>query len=300
MTDERDDLGRFRDAFLDYLEGFRDQPPRPKDLPERHRQAAESFVDSIMAARGVDPYASRPSIEQLLTSRSPTSDQASELGDALQSHLRLTVDHKAVVARDAASAAFGLASALVIQARGMRIRVVPETTSLNLDYALAKRAEDIAMVFSAFPESHAVLYTTTGQEPHAVVVDRSDVREAIETPSGEVGAPRLRRLMADPGTACEEWLTKLIPEFRPLGTELLETRGASEADLDPYQLAIKVVSEVSAAGSRARIGAKQETWTGFGDCEAERLADLVQKAQRGQLSEKDYESCIDELVEMGA
>ena len=134
----------------------------------------------------------------------------------LQNHLRDTVDHRAVVAPDAASTAVGLASVFVIQARGMRIRVVPETTSSDLDFALTERAEDIDRVFSAFPDSHAVLYTTMGQEPLAVVLDRGDVQGAIETPSGEMRAPRLRRSVIDAGTACEVWLRGMIPEFKPL------------------------------------------------------------------------------------
>ena len=66
MTIEHDDLRRFKDAYLDYLEGDRDDPPALEDLPEEQRPTAEAFIESITAARGVDPYASRPSIEQLL------------------------------------------------------------------------------------------------------------------------------------------------------------------------------------------------------------------------------------------
>ena len=300
MASKRDDLSRFRDAYLDYLEGTRGDPPAFEELPEDQRPAAESFVESIMAARGVDPYASRPSIEQLLAWRSKTTDQAGDLGEVLQDHLRLTIDPRAMVASDPASAAMGLASASVIQARGMRLRVVPETTSENLDYALIRRAEDISRVFSAFPETHAVLYATTGQSPLAVVVDRGDVQGAIETPSGEMREPRLRRAVADPGTACEIWLRGLIPEFQPLGTDLLESIAAPESALDPHNLARKVVGEVSTAGARARIQAKQDTWRDFGDLEAERLADIIQEAQLGQLSEDDYRSRIDELVVMAA
>ena len=154
MTSERDNLSKFRDAYLDFLEGGRDEPPVLEDLPEEQRRAAKAFIDSITAARGVDPYASRPSIEQLLASRYQTNGRTRELGEVLQNHLRLTVDHRALVTPDAASAAVGLASALVIQARGMRIRVVPEASSENLDYALTRRAEDIARVFSNFPDTH--------------------------------------------------------------------------------------------------------------------------------------------------
>ena len=300
MNSERDNLDRFRDAYLDYLEGLRSEPPALEELPEDQRLAAESFIQSIQAARGVDPYATRPSIEQLLAWRSQTTDQTGEFGEDLQDHLRLTVDHTAVVTTDPASDAMGLASTLVIQARGMRIRVVPETTSENLDYAITRRAEDISKVFNAFPETHAVLYTTTGLRPSAVVVDRGDVQGAIETPSGEMREPRLGRSMADAGTACEVWLKGLIPEFQPLGTDLLKSTAAPELTLDSHLLARKVVSEVSTAGARARIQAKQDTWRDFGDHEAERLADLVEQAKLGQLSPEGYKSCIDELVVMAA
>ena len=300
MTSERDDLSKFRDAFLDYLERERDEPPALEDLPEEQRRAAEAFIKSIMAARGVDPYASRPSIERLLASWSQTSDRTSELGEVLQNHLRLTVDHRALITPDAASAAVGLASALVIQARGMRIRVVPEEDSANLDYALTRRAEDIARVFSAFPDSHAVLYTTIGQGPRAVIVDRGDVQGAIETPSGKMRAPRLRRSITDAATACEVWLMGMIPEFQPLSTDLLEPTAAPESALDPYQLASKVVDEVSKAGAQARIEAKRDTWRDFGDQEVQHLADIVHEAQLGQLSEEGYISRLDELVRIAA
>ena len=300
MNSERDDLSKFRDAFLDYLEGNRDGPPTLEDLPAAQRREAEAFIKSIMAARGVDPYASRPSIEQLLASQSQTSDRISELGELLQDHLRLTVDPRALVTPDVASAAFGLASALVIQARGMRIRVVPEAYSADLNYALSRRAEYIAKVFSAFPDSHAVLYTTTGQRPLAVVVDQGDVQGAIETPSGEMRAPRLRRSIIDATTACEVWLMGMIPEFQPLSTDQLEPTAAPESTLDPYQLASKVVVDVSTAGARARVEAKQDTWRNFGDQEAQRLAAIVHEAQLGPLSEEDYRSHLDELVGVAA
>ena len=300
MTSERDDLSKFQDAYLDYLEGDRDKPPALEDLPEEQRSAAKAFIDSITAARGVDPYASRPSIEQLLASRSQTNGRTRELGEVLQNHLRLTVDHRALVIPDAASAAVGLASALVIQARGMRIRVVPEASSADLDYALTKRAEDIARVFSEFPDTHAVLFTTTGQELLAVVVDRGDVHRAIETPSGERRAPRLRRSIADAATACEEWLTGMIPDFEPLSIDLPEPTANPESALNPYRLASKVVDEVSTTGARARIEAKRATWGDFGVQEAQRLATIVQEAQLGQLSEEDYKLRLDELVGIAA
>ncbi len=300
MTSEPDDLSKFRDAFLDYLEGHREEPPALEGLPGEQRPGAEAFVKSIMAARGVDPFASRPSIELLLASRSSNGDRTSDLGESLQDHLRMTVDPRALAVPDAASAAVGLASVLVIHARGMRIRVVPETTSANLEGALTNRAEAIAKVFSAFPDTHAVLYVTTGQEPLAVVVDRGDVHGAIETPSGERRAPRLRRPIADAGKACEVWIRGMIPEFEPLSIDLLKTTTSPESALNPYYLASKVVDEVCTAGARAQIEAKRATWRDFGEDEAQRLATIVQAAQLGELSEEAYNSHLDKLVGMAA
>ncbi len=296
MTIEHDDLSRFQDAYLDYLEGGRAEPPALDDLHVEQRRSAEAFIKSITASRGIDPRASRPSIEQLLESWTRTSESASKLGEVLQDHLRLTVDRRALVTPDAASTVLGLSSTLMIQARGMRMRVVQETTSENLNFTLANRAEDVAKVFTAFPDSHAVLYTTTGQTPHAVVLDRGDVQRAIETPSGERRAPRLRRSIAAATTACETWLKGIIPEFEPLSTDLLEYTTAPESAVDPFRLANKVVEEVSTSGARARIEAKRITWGSFGDLEAQRLAAVVQEAQRGQLSKEVYEYHLDELV----
>ena len=296
MTIEHDDLSRFQDAYLDYLEGDSDEPPTLEDVPRQQRREAEAFIKSITAARGIDPYASRPSIEQLLESRPQTTDPASELGEVLRNHLRRTVDPRALVALDAASAAVGLSSTLVIQARGMRMRVVQEVPSENLDYTLASRAEDIAKVFSTFPDTHGVLYTTVGREAHAVVLDRGDVQGAIETPSGERRAPRLRRPVAPVTKACEVWLRGIVPEFEPLSTDLLGPIAATESAVDPLHLANEVVREVSVAGVRARVEAKRDTWTEFGDLEAEHLASIVQEAQRGPMSEEIYNSHLDELV----
>lgn len=300
MTNGSDVLSRFHDAFLDYLEGNRDEPPAVEELPQDQRGAAEAFIRSIIAARGVDPYASRPSIEQLLAWRSQTNERASNLNELLQEHLRRKVDPRASVGPDAASAAVGLASTSVIQARGMRMRVVPEPNSTDLGYTLTKRAEDIDRVFSAFPDSLAVLYTTIGQRPLAAVVDRGEVLRAIETPSGEIQAPRLRRPITDAATACEEWLMGMIPEFQPLSIARRDPSGAPESALDPYGLASRAVLEVSAAGTRARIEAKQVTWENFGDQEAGWLVAIVQEAQRGQLSEAGYRSRLDELVGVAA
>ena len=75
MTRDPDVLSRFRDELLDYLEGHSDEPPAVEELPQENRGAAEAFIRSIYAARGVDPYASRPSIEKLLAAAGEPHDR---------------------------------------------------------------------------------------------------------------------------------------------------------------------------------------------------------------------------------
>ena len=66
MTSQHDGLSKFRAAYLDYLEGIGDQAPSLDDLNDTERKTAEAFIESTQDAAGIDPYASRPSIEQLL------------------------------------------------------------------------------------------------------------------------------------------------------------------------------------------------------------------------------------------
>ncbi len=300
MTSRHDSLRSFRSAYLDYLEGARNEPPVVEDLPAAQRGAARAFIESITAARGVDPYASRPSIEQLLARPRQTDDRVGDLADMLRDHLRTAVDSRTLVTPDVAATAAGLASAWVIQARGMRLRIVPEAESSELSYTIANRAEDIAQVFSAFPDSHAVLYATIGERPLGAVVDRGDVSNAIETPSGERRAPRLRRTVVDAATACEEWFIGMIPDLEPASAPEVQLPTTVEPVLDPLHLATEVVREVSTAGSRARIEAKRDSWGAFGVQEAQLLAVIVEAAQDEPLPEAVYRAHVDKLAEIAA
>ncbi len=300
MNSNAEILDQFRDEYLSYLEGDRDEPPALDDLPSAVRRTAEAFVESITAARGVDPYASRPSIEQLLADHSGDSETVGGFGEVLQTHLRSAIDPYAAVTLDVAASALGLESDLVIQARGMRLRIVRGGSSARLDSALPLQADDIAAVFGAFRDTHAVLYVTSGQEPLGVVVDREDVCPAIETPSGEHREPRLRHPIADARSACETWFRSIIPEFRPLSIGRIEPTPVPESVLNPFLLATKAVAEVSEAGSRARIEAKRSTWEAFGGQEAQLLASLIEEVQTGQLSAEHYEARLDEIVEAAA
>ena len=293
MNSNAEILDHFRDEYLSYLEGDRDEPPALDDLPDAVRRTAEAFVESITAARGVDPYASRPSIEQLLAAHSSASQTVAGFGEVLQTHLRSSIDPYAAVTPDVAADALGLDSDLVIRARGMGLRMVRASSSARLDSALPTQADGIAALFAAFPDTDAVLYATSGREPLGVVVDRGDVYPAIETPSGEHRDPRLRRSITDAKSACEMWLRDIIPEFEPVS---VDPTPATESVLNPYLLAANAVGEVSEAGARARIEAKRATWGAFGNQEAQLLASIIEEAQSGRLSPELYEARLDEIV----
>ena len=300
MTKEPDNLTDFRAAYLDYLEGERLVAPLLDGLTGNERRAAEAFVESITAAQGIDPYASRPSIEELLTILKRSGDSVDEFGEMLQAHLRHRVDQAAVVLGDVAAAGAGLASALVVHAHGMRLRVVAEPPSVDLDTAFRNRVGDIAAVFGAFPDISVVLYATTGADADGVIVEREDVHTAVETPSGVVSAARLRRPVMDAASACAMWLKEAVPEFEPPQTDFLGSPVASDALPDPESLATRAVDELVVAGSRARIGAKRIAWGNLGEAESQDLAVIVDDAQRGRLSSEEYRRRLEDTVGMAA
>lgn len=62
----QDNLGIFRSAYLDYLEGCRVEPPSMDCLSGTERRFAEAFIKSTEEAAGFDPCARMPSLEELL------------------------------------------------------------------------------------------------------------------------------------------------------------------------------------------------------------------------------------------
>ena len=66
MAEMPNTLSEFRTQYLDYREGLRYHAPSTKRLKDRDRAAAETFAQVLQDAAGIDPCASRPSIETLL------------------------------------------------------------------------------------------------------------------------------------------------------------------------------------------------------------------------------------------
>ena len=66
MTNYDDPVDAVMLAFLDYLEGTMSGRPTLDHLTEDDRRRAEELMASLEAGRGIDPHASRPSVETLL------------------------------------------------------------------------------------------------------------------------------------------------------------------------------------------------------------------------------------------
>ena len=76
MAGNADGLALFREAYLDFLEGSRFSPPSMDGLTTRERRTSEAFVKSTEDARGVDPYAERPSLVSILARLRNERDRA--------------------------------------------------------------------------------------------------------------------------------------------------------------------------------------------------------------------------------
>lgn len=81
MSSPPGNLSEFRAAYLDYIEGARDEPPCDGNLTEEELQIAKTFVESTEAAAGIDPYASRPSLEGLLAGIGRSADNKTKSGE---------------------------------------------------------------------------------------------------------------------------------------------------------------------------------------------------------------------------
>ena len=216
MATDHESIRNFRAAYLEYLDGEREAPPSMEGLSDSARRTIEHWLMSLRDARGINPYASRPSASEVLARVEARKQDGSDetIRRALEDGLKNSLDEEAFASPDAASTGAGLASRILIHARGLRIRVVLEPNVRALDTAFRSRLADVAALFGAFPDTNGVLISTSdGDQPKGTVVDRYDVVSAIETPSGREAAPRLGREITDAVTACTHFVNIAMPAF---------------------------------------------------------------------------------------
>lgn len=299
MTQPLDPVDEFLDAYFDCLEGVGEEPSLDHLTPEQ-RAEAERLIASLRAAQGIDPEASRPSLAALMARagarQAATSPES--FGAELQVALRRSADPLARVTGDAAAQAAGLASALVVHARGLRIRVLVAGDGAAVEAAYGSRVPAIAAVFGAFPDTNAVLLTTVGATPLGAIVDRDDISTAIETPSGRARPPRISRPVLDATQACTHYLIEAIPALEPF-EHLADQHAATSVDVvDLDHVVDAAVEEIATSGARARLASKKEAWGIIGPSEAAFIAGALRGALANEFDETSFRQQVEELVDV--
>lgn len=300
MTEPQDPVDELLDAYFDYLEGVGEEPSLDH-LTSEQRAEAEQLISSLKAAQGMDPEASRPSLAALMARASARQDGISveSLGANIQTALRRRADPRARVAGDVAAQSAGLASALVIYARGLRIRVLVVDEGADIDAAYAASVPSIAAVFGAFPDSNAVLVTNLDPIPLGAIVDRDDIVTAIETPSGRARPPRISRPVLHSPDACAHYVTETMPAFEPFEHLASHYTAMSSVDIvDVDRIAADAVEEIAASGARARLAAKKDAWASLGGPETALLATALRRALAGEFDDTSLRQQVEELVDV--
>lgn len=300
MTEPQDPVDELLDAYFDYLEGVGEEPSLDH-LTSEQRAEAEQLISSLKAAQGIDPEASRPSLAALMAMASARQDAISveTLGANIRTALRRSADPRARVTDDVAAQAAGLASALVIYARGLRIRVLVVDDGADIDAAYAASVPSIAAVFGAFPDSNAVLVTNVDPTPLGAIVDRDDIVTAIETPSGRARPPRISRPVLYSPDACAHYVTETMPAFEPFEHLASHHAAMSSVDVvDVDHIAAGAIEEIVVSGARARLAAKKDSWASLGGPEAALIATALRRALAGEFDDASFRQQVEELVDV--
>jgi hypothetical protein len=304
VTEPLDPVDELLDAYFDFVEGVGEEPSLDH-LTAEQRAEAGRLISSLKAAQGIDPEASRPSLAALMA-RAGTRQEVTRqevtppesLGAEMQAALRQSADVRARVVSDVAAQAAGLASALVVYARGLRIRVLVAGEGADVEAAYGARVPAIAAVFGAFPDTNAVLLTTVDLTPLGVIVDRDDIVTAIETPSGRARPPRISRPVLDSTEACVRYLIEAMPAFEPF-EHLASRHAATSVDVVDVDHVIEAaIEEVATSGARARLASKKEAWRAIGRAEGVFIAGVLRGALGGEFDETSFRQRIEELVEV--
>ena len=331
MTESDDRVDAAVEDFMDHLEGL-SEAPALDDLDADERDRAQALISSLEAGRGIDPYASRPSLEQLLAgtpletaldaSRFGAERQrAGEPGPAgegqrqraggwgpgpgegehmlgrIREQLALYAPFHVDIWPDSAAAAVGVDSDLVALVSAQRLRIRIRT---DVDGPLALASLDPAAVagplFGAFPDTAGVIVVYPDDELSSVAIDPFDTEHCIETPAGTVAPPATHRPVMPLIDTVRGYLDEIAPALDT--TVGLDALPAAEVDSATIArgAATRAVERVILDGRRAKINAKQVTWSGLGEPEIHAISDLVLDAIAG-LDPATLESRINALAD---
>jgi hypothetical protein len=319
MTESDDRVDAVVEAFMDHLEGL-GEAPALDDLDADERARAEVLISSLEAGRGIDPYASRPSLEQLLAGTPlETALDASELGaegegkrqraggrgsdpgddmlGRIRDQLTLYAPFHIDIWPDNAAAATGINSDFVALVSAQRLRIqirndVDEPSRLaSLDPAAVA-----GPLYGAFPDTAGVIVVYPNDELSSVAIDPFDTEHCIETPAGIVAPPATHRPVMPLADTVRAYLDEIAPALDT--TVGLDVMRGDEVDpaIIARDAARRAVERVVLDGRRAKINAKRVTWSGLGEPEIDAISDLVLDSIAG-LDQATLESRINALAD---
>lgn len=301
MTASDDRVDAVVEAFIDHLEGL-GEAPALDDLDVEERARAEALIGSLEAGRGIDPYASRPSLEQLLAGTpletaleahdvDPRDDLLHRIRDRLTLYAPFHVD----VWPDNAAAAIGIGSDFVALVSAQRLRIQIRSDVEPSRLASLDPAAVAGPLYGAFPDTAGVIVVHPGDELSSIAVDPFDTEPYIETPAGTVARPVMHR----PIMPLEDTVRAYLDEIAPALDTTVDLAAMRADDVDPAAVARdaarRAVEHIVQDGRRAKIDAKRATWSDIGEPEIDAIGELVLDAITG-LDHATLESRVDALA----
>jgi hypothetical protein len=308
MTEPDDRVDAVVEAFLDHLEGL-GEAPGLDDLDAEERVRAEVLISSLEAGRGIDPYASRPSLEQLLAGTpletaldasrfgaGPGGRQDDDMLGRIRDQLTLYAPFHIDIWPDSAAAAIGINSDFValVSAQRLRIQIRDDVEPSGL--ASLDPAAVAGPLYGAFPDTAGVMVVYPDDELSSVAIDPFDTEPFIEAPAGTVARPVMHRPVLPLADTVRAYLDEIAPALdTTVGPEAMQGD-----EVDPVVIArnaaSRAVERVVLDGRRAKIDVKRVTWSGLGEPEIDAISDLVLDAIAG-LDRATLESRIDALAD---
>ncbi|HSJ44173.1 MAG TPA: hypothetical protein VK923_05760 [Euzebyales bacterium] len=301
MTASDDRVDAVVEAFIDHLEGL-GEAPALDDLDVEERARAEALIGSLEAGRGIDPYASRPSLEQLLAGTpletaleahdvDPRDDLLHRIRDRLTLYAPFHVD----IWPDNAAAAIGIGSDFVALVSAQRLRIQIRSDVEPSRLASLDPAAVAGPLYGAFPDTAGVIVVHPGDELSSIAVDPFDTEPYIETPAGTVARPVMHR----PIMPLEDTVRAYLDEIAPALDTTVDLAAMRADDVDPAAVARdaarRAVEHIVQDGRRAKIDAKRATWSDIGEPEIDAIGELVLDAITG-LDHATLESRVDALA----
>lgn len=301
MTASDDRVDAVVEAFIDHLEGL-GEAPALDDLDVEERARAEALIGSLEAGRGIDPYASRPSLEQLLAGtpletalEAHDVDPRDELLHRIRDRLTLYAPFHVDIWPDNAAAAIGIGSDFVALVSAQRLRIQIRSDVEPSRLASLDPAAVAGPLYGAFPDTAGVIVVHPGDELSSIAVDPFDTEPYIETPAGTVARPVMHR----PIMPLEDTVRAYLDEIAPALDTTVDLAAMRADDVDPAAVARdaarRAVEHIVQDGRRAKIDAKRATWSDIGEPEIAAIGELVLDAITG-LDHATLESRVDALA----